>query len=138
MAEAVGKLTGRPGICFVTRGPGSSHAAIGIHTARQDSTPLIVFVGQAARDHLQREAFQEVDYGQMFGKFAKWVTQIDDPARIPELVGRAFHVAVNGRPGPGGGRHSRRRADGALPGHAAGALQARRRGAERRRLGRAG
>ncbi|MBP1883778.1 thiamine pyrophosphate-binding protein [Sinorhizobium mexicanum] len=100
MAEATGKLTGRPGVVFVTRGPGSSHAAIGIHTAQQDSTPLIVFVGQAARGHLEREAFQEVDYGQMYGKFAKWVVQIDDAARIPELVSRAFHVAVNGRPGP--------------------------------------
>lgn len=100
MAEASGKLTGQPGICFVTRGPGSSHSAIGIHTAQQDSTPLIVFVGQAGRDHLQREAFQEVDYGQMYGKFAKWVVQIDDANRIPELVSRAFHVAVNGRPGP--------------------------------------
>jgi acetolactate synthase-1/2/3 large subunit len=100
MAEATGKLTGRPGIVFVTRGPGVSHATIGIHTAQQDSTPLIVFVGQAARDHLEREAFQEVDYRQMFGKFAKWVVQIDDAERIPELVSRAFHVAVNGRPGP--------------------------------------
>jgi acetolactate synthase-1/2/3 large subunit len=100
MAEASGKLTGRPGIAFVTRGPGSSHAAIGIHTAQQDSTPLIVFVGQAARDHLEREAFQEVDYGQMYGKFAKWVVQITDADRIPELVSRAFHVAVNGRAGP--------------------------------------
>ncbi|HWA50498.1 MAG TPA: thiamine pyrophosphate-binding protein [Dongiaceae bacterium] len=100
MAEATGKLTGRPGIAFVTRGPGSSHAAIGIHTAQQDSTPLIVFVGQAGREHLLREAFQEVDYGQMYGKFAKWVVQIDDAERIPELVSRAFHVAVNGRPGP--------------------------------------
>jgi acetolactate synthase-1/2/3 large subunit len=100
MAEAYGKLTGRPGVCFVTRGPGASHAAIGVHTAQQDSTPMILFVGQAERSHLDRGAFQEVDYRQMFGKFAKWVTQIEDPRRIPELVGRAFHVAVNGRPGP--------------------------------------
>jgi len=100
MAEATGKLTGRPGIAFVTRGPGSSHASIGVHTAQQDSTPLILFVGQAARDHLERDAFQEVDYRQMYGKFAKWVVQIDDAERIPELVSRAFHVAVNGRAGP--------------------------------------
>jgi len=100
MAEAQGKLTGRPGICFVTRGPGISNAMAGIHIARQDSTPLIVFVGQVARGVLQREAFQEVDYTALFGHFAKWVVQIDDAARIPELVARAFHVAMNGRPGP--------------------------------------
>ncbi|MCV3242487.1 thiamine pyrophosphate-binding protein [Mesorhizobium sp. ZC-5] len=100
MAEATGKLTGRPGICFVTRGPGSSHASIGIHTAQQDSTPLIVFVGQVSIGDLGREAFQEVDYVQMYGKFAKWAVQIDDAARIPEIVSHAFHVAVNGRPGP--------------------------------------
>lgn len=100
MAEATGKLTGNPGIVFVTRGPGSSHAAIGIHTAQQDSTPLIVLVGQASRGHLQREAFQEVDYGQMYGKFAKWAVQVEDAERLPELVSRAFHIAVNGRPGP--------------------------------------
>jgi acetolactate synthase-1/2/3 large subunit len=100
MAEASGKLTGKPGICFVTRGPGSSHSAIGIHTAQQDSTPLIVFVGQVSIGDLGREAFQEVDYVQMYGKFAKWAVQIDDAARIPEIVSHAFHVAVNGRPGP--------------------------------------
>lgn len=100
MAEAYGKLTGRPGICFVTRGPGASHAAIAIHTAAQDSTPVILFVGQVARDQLGREAFQEMDYRDMFGGTAKWVTEIVDPRRIPELVSRAFHVAVNGRPGP--------------------------------------
>ncbi|MGB6114530.1 MAG: thiamine pyrophosphate-binding protein, partial [Comamonas sp.] len=100
MAEAQGKLTGRPGICFVTRGPGISNAMAGIHIAQQDCTPLIVFVGQVARGVLQREAFQEVDYTALFGHFAKWVVQIDDAARIPELLARAFHVAMNGRPGP--------------------------------------
>ncbi|MBB5215126.1 thiamine pyrophosphate-binding protein [Parapusillimonas granuli] len=100
MAEAHGKLTGRPGICFVTRGPGSTNASIAIHTARQDSTPLIVFVGQVGRDCMGREAWQEIDYRHMFGHIAKWVEQIDDPRRIPEFISRAFHVATSGRPGP--------------------------------------
>lgn len=100
MAEAHGKLTGRPGVCFVTRGPGATNASIGIHTARQDSTPLIVFVGQVARDAMGREAWQEIDYRHMFGHIAKWVDQIDSAARIPEYVSRAFHVATSGRPGP--------------------------------------
>ncbi len=100
MAEAQGKLTGHPGICFVTRGPGIANALAGIHIAQQDSTPLIVFVGQVARDVLHREAFQEVDYGAVFGSITKWAVQIDDARRIPELVARAFHVAMNGRPGP--------------------------------------
>jgi acetolactate synthase-1/2/3 large subunit len=100
MAEAYGKLTGRPGICLVTRGPGACNAAIGVHTARQDSTPLILFVGQVARDQVEREAFQEVDFRQMYGPLAKWVAQVDDPARLPELVSRAFHTATAGRPGP--------------------------------------
>ena len=100
MAEAAGKATGRPGICFVTRGPGATNAAAGIHIARQDSTPMIVFVGQVARDMREREAFQELDYRAVFGTIAKWVTEIDDPARIPELISRAFHTAMNGRPGP--------------------------------------
>ncbi|MCK1540956.1 thiamine pyrophosphate-binding protein [Bradyrhizobium sp. 179] len=100
MAEAYGKLTGQPGICFVTRGPGASHAAIGVHTAAQDSTPMILFIGQVARGMLGREAWQEVDFGQMFGGMAKWVVEIDRAERIPELVSRAFHVAVSGRPGP--------------------------------------
>jgi acetolactate synthase-1/2/3 large subunit len=100
MAEAAGKLTGRPGICFVTRGPGATNAAAGVHVARQDSTPMILFVGQIARGMREREAFQELDYRAVYGSIAKWVTEIDDPARIPELVSRAFHVAVNGRPGP--------------------------------------
>lgn len=100
MAEAYGKLTGKPGICFVTRGPGATQAAVGIHTAAQDSTPLIMFVGQVAREQLGREAFQEMDYRGLFGSTAKWVTEIVDATRIPELLGRAFHVAANGRSGP--------------------------------------
>ena len=92
--------TGRPGICFVTRGPGATNAAAGLHIARQDSTPMILFVGQVARDMREREAFQELDYRAVFGSVAKWATEIDDPARIPELVSRAFYTATNGRPGP--------------------------------------
>jgi acetolactate synthase-1/2/3 large subunit len=100
MAEARGKLDGRPGIAFVTRGPGSTHASIGVHIARQDSTPMILFVGQVARGMRGREAFQELDYAQVFGGLAKWAAEIDDARRIPELVTRAFHVAMSGRPGP--------------------------------------
>jgi acetolactate synthase-1/2/3 large subunit len=100
MAEAVGKATGRPGVCFVTRGPGATNASPGIHIARQDSTPLVVFVGQVARDMREREAFQELDYRAVFGSMTKWATEIDDPARIPEIVSRAFYTAANGRPGP--------------------------------------
>ena len=100
MAEAYGKLTGRPGVCLVTRGPGATHASGGIHTAFQDSTPLLLLIGQVARGDMERDAFQEIDYRQMFGPMAKWVAQIDDAARIPELVARAFHVATSGRPGP--------------------------------------
>jgi acetolactate synthase I/II/III large subunit len=100
MAEAVGKATGRPGICFVTRGPGATNAASGLHVAQQDSTPMVLFVGQVARDVREREAFQELDYRAVFGSIAKWVTEIDDPARIPEFVSRAFYTAMNGRPGP--------------------------------------
>src|SRR6267154_713654 len=100
MAEAVGKATGRPGICFVTRGPGATNASAGIHVARQDSTPMILFVGQVTRHMREREAFQELDYRAVFGTIATWVTEIDDPARIPELVSRAFYTATNGRPGP--------------------------------------
>ena len=100
MAEAVGKTTGRPGICFVTRGPGATNASAGIHIARQDSSPVIMFVGQVGRHMREREAFQELDYRAVFGSIAKWVTEIDDPARIPELVSRAFYTACNGRPGP--------------------------------------
>jgi acetolactate synthase-1/2/3 large subunit len=100
MAEATGKLTGRPGICFVTRGPGATNASSGLHIAQQDSTPLILFVGQIAREYREREAFQELDYRAVFGSMAKWVTEIDDAARIPELISRAFHTATSGRPGP--------------------------------------
>src|SRR5450432_3980111 len=100
MAEAVGKATGRPGICFVTRGPGATNASAGLHVARQDSTPMILFVGQIARHMREREAFQELDYRAVFGTIAKWTTEIDDPARIPELISRAFHTATSGRPGP--------------------------------------
>ncbi|MBT8764542.1 thiamine pyrophosphate-binding protein [Metapseudomonas boanensis] len=100
MAEAYGKLTGKPGICFVTRGPGATNASVGVHTAFQDSTPMILFIGQVARDQMEREAFQEIDFRRMFGALAKWVVQIDDTRRIPELVSQAFHRAMNGRPGP--------------------------------------
>jgi acetolactate synthase I/II/III large subunit len=100
MAEAYGKLTGRPGICLVTRGPGACHAAVGVHTAFQDSTPMILFVGQVGRDAMDREAFQEIDYRQMFGPVAKWAAQIDVTSRIPEYLARAFRVATSGRPGP--------------------------------------
>src|SRR6202521_3787860 len=100
MAEAVGKATRRPGICFVTRGPGATNASPGIHIARQDSSPMIMFVGQVARRMRGREAFQELDYRAVFGSMTKWTTEIDDPARVPEIVSRAFHVAANGRPGP--------------------------------------
>ena len=100
MAEAIGKLTGRPGVALVTRGPGATHASIGVHTAFQDSTPMILLIGQCAREHLDREAFQEIDYRRMFGQMAKWVAQIDDPKRIPEYLSHAFHIATSGRPGP--------------------------------------
>src|ERR671913_1365720 len=100
MAEAYGKLTGRPGICFVTRGPGATNASAGIHIAKQDSTPMVVFVGQVGREMREREAFQEIDYRAVFGTMAKWATEVDDPARLPEIVSRAFHVATSGRPGP--------------------------------------
>ena len=100
MAEAVGKVTGRPGICFVTRGPGATNASAGIHIAQQDSSPMIVFVGQVAREMREREAFQELDYRAVFGTMTKWATEIDDPARVPEIVSRAFHIATSGRPGP--------------------------------------
>ena len=100
MAEAYGKLTGRPGIALVTRGPGASNAAVGIHTAAQDSSPMIVFVGQVGSDFADREAFQEIDYRRMYGSSVKWVAQIDRADRIPEYVARAFRVAQSGRPGP--------------------------------------
>ena len=100
MADAYGKLTGRPGICIVTRGPGATQASVGVHTAFQDSTPLILLVGQVASDQEERESFQEVDYRRMFGPLAKWVAQIDRADRIPEYVARAFSTACAGRPGP--------------------------------------
>ena len=100
MAEACGKLTGRPAAAFVTRGPGACHAAIGVHVAFQDSTPLLLFVGQIPFAETDRETFQEVDYRRLFQPLAKWVTQIDDAARIPELVAHAVDVATSGRPGP--------------------------------------
>jgi len=100
MAEAWGKLTGAPGICFVTRGPGATNASIGIHTAMQNSSPMLVFVGQVGTDMKGREAFQEIDYTHYFGKVAKWVVEIDDADRIPELVARAWTAALSGRPGP--------------------------------------
>jgi acetolactate synthase-1/2/3 large subunit len=100
MAEAYAKLTGKPGICFVTRGPGATNASIGVHTAYQDSTPMILFIGQVGNDFIDREAFQEIDYRRMFGQMAKWVAQIDRADRIPEYLARAFQVATSGRPGP--------------------------------------
>src|SRR3546814_6841508 len=90
MADAYGKLTGRPGICFVTRGPGATNASAGVHIAFQDSTPMILFIGQVGRGMTEREAFQEIDYRRMFGQLAKWVAEIDDAQRIPEMVRRAF------------------------------------------------
>ena len=100
MADAYGKLTGRPGICFVTRGPGATNASLGIHTAYQDSTPVILFIGQVGNDVVEREAFQEIDYRRMYGPMAKWVAQIDRADRVPEYLSHAFHTAVSGRPGP--------------------------------------
>ncbi len=100
MAEAYGKMTGRPGVCFVTRGPGATNASIGVHCAFQDSSPMILFIGQVARDQVEREAFQEIDFRRMFGPMTKWVAEIEDASRIPEYVSQAFHRAVNGRPGP--------------------------------------
>ena len=100
MADAYGKLTGRPGICFVTRGPGATNASVGVHTGFQDSTPMILFIGQVARPFLERGAFQELDFERMYGQMAKWVVRIDDPGRIPELIARAFALATSGRPGP--------------------------------------
>jgi len=100
MAEACGKMTGRPGLAFVTRGPGAANAAIGIHTAAQDSTPMIVFIGQVGGDMTDREAFQEIDYRRMYGSVAKWAAQIDHAERIPEYLAHAYRVAMSGRPGP--------------------------------------
>src|SRR5690349_24871773 len=100
MAEALGKLTGEPGVLFVTRGPGATNGAIGVHTGLQDSTPMVVFIGQVPNEFAEREAFQEIDYRRMYGQMAKWVAQIDRVERIPEYVSHAFHTACAGRPGP--------------------------------------
>ena len=100
MAAAWGKLTGQPGICMVTRGPGVTNAAIGIHTAMQDSAPMLVLVGQVGTDMIGREAFQEIDYPAVFGSMAKWAVQIDRVDRIPEILARAWKTATTGRPGP--------------------------------------
>jgi acetolactate synthase-1/2/3 large subunit len=100
MADCWGRLTGEPGVCFVTRGPGATNATAGLHIARQDSVPMILFIGQVQRDAREREAFQEVEFRRAFTEFAKWVADIDDAARIPEFVTRAFAVAASGRPGP--------------------------------------
>jgi len=100
MADAYAKLTGQPGVAFVTRGPGATNASIGVHTAFQDSTPMVLFIGQVGNEFVEREAFQEIDYRRMFGPMAKWVAQIDRAERVPELVARAFQVATSGRPGP--------------------------------------
>ena len=101
MAEAFGKVTGKPGVCFVTRGPGACNASIAVHTAMQDSTPLVLFVGQVARNMSGREAFQEIDFSKMFAPpVTKLAVQIEDPCRIPEIVHHAFRTALSGRPGP--------------------------------------
>ena len=100
MAEAHGKLTGEPGICFVTRGPGTTHATIGLHTAFQDSTPMILLIGQVASDQMDREAFQEIDYRRFLSEVTKWTAEIQDASRIAEYIGRAYRVATSGRPGP--------------------------------------
>jgi acetolactate synthase-1/2/3 large subunit len=100
MAEAYARLSGLPGVCFVTRGPGATNASIGVHTAYQSSTPYILLVGQVPRDNTDREAFQEIDYRGMFGQMAKWVAQIENASRIPEYIHHAFKIALSGRPGP--------------------------------------
>src|SRR4029079_11159124 len=100
MAEACGKLTGKPGVCLVSRGPGACHATIGLHTAFQDATPLVMLVGQVPRHYLEREAQQEIEYRRMLAPLVKWVAQVDQVDRIPEFVHQAFRVATSGRPGP--------------------------------------
>jgi len=100
MAEAYGKLTGEPGVLLVTRGPGATNGSVGMHTGFQDSTPMVMFIGQVGNDMVEREAFQEIDYRRMYGQMAKWVAQIDRVERIPEYVSHAFHTALAGRPGP--------------------------------------
>src|ERR1700675_2119497 len=100
MAEAIGKVAGRPGVCFVTRGPGATNASAGIHIAQQDSTPMIMFVGQVETSVREREAFQELDYRAVFGSMTKWTAEVDHASRITEFVSRAFYTASSGRPGP--------------------------------------
>ena len=100
MAEAYGKLTGKPGICMVTRGPGATNASIGVHTAFQDSTPMILLIGQVGSEFVEREAFQEIDFRRMYGQMAKWVASIDRVERVPEYLSHAFHCAMSGRKGP--------------------------------------
>src|SRR4051812_18453219 len=100
MAEAYGKLTGRPGVAIVTRGPGATNAAVGVHTAAQDSTPMLLLIGQVGTEFSDREAFQEIDYRRMYGHVAKWVAQIDRVERVPEYIAHAFAMALSGRPGP--------------------------------------
>ena len=100
MAEAYGKLTGKPGIAYVTRGPGACHASVGVHIAFQDSTPMILLVGDISRNVRDREAFQEVNFKRFFGPISKWVAEISDPDRVPEYINRAFSLATSGRPGP--------------------------------------
>lgn len=100
MAEAYAKFTGRPGVCAVTRGPGAANAAVGVHTAFQDSTPLVVLIGQVDRNHRDREAFQEIDHRSFYRTLTKWVAEVDQPERLPEYLSRAFHAAQSGRPGP--------------------------------------
>src|SRR4028118_906117 len=100
MADADGKMTGRPGICFVTRGPGATNASGGVHVAFQDSTPMILFVGDVARGDRDREGFQELDFLTMFAPLSKWAARIEDARRIPEYVARAWSTATAGRPGP--------------------------------------
>src|SRR3954466_15820726 len=100
MAEAYGKLTGEPGVLLVTRGPGAANGAIGMHTGFQDSTPMVMFIGQVGNEFAEREAFQDIDYRRMYGQLAKWVAQIDRVERIPEYVSHAFQTAMGGRPGP--------------------------------------
>ncbi len=100
MADAYGKATGRPGVCFVTRGPGAANAFAGVHIAQHDSTPLVLFIGQVERGVRERGAFQEVDYRAMFGGSAKWVAEINEASRVNEFVSRAFSLALSGRPGP--------------------------------------
>jgi acetolactate synthase-1/2/3 large subunit len=100
MAEAYGKLTGKPGVLMVTRGPGACHASVGVHTGFQDSTPMLVLIGQVARDHEYREAFQEIDYHTFYAPLCKWVAQVESAERLPELVSQGMHRACSGRPGP--------------------------------------